>query len=123
MTGTQSYFVACSRSWFGVFLSPFALCITVPNSIGCSNCAAKAAANWGESQASHFVGVRPYGDQYVERVLSFFAGVYRRPAKHVDDVVSAVGLTPVRAQRIRSLSKGFARRLMWALEYQFEFFL
>lgn len=60
-------------------------------------------------------GVRPYADQYVERVLSFFAGVYRRPAKHVDDVVSAVGLTPVRAQRIRSLSKGFARRLMWAL--------
>ena len=60
-------------------------------------------------------GVRPYGDQYVERVLSFFAGVYRRPAKHVDDVASAVGLTPVRAQRIRSLSKGFARRLMWAL--------
>jgi ABC-type multidrug transport system ATPase subunit len=60
-------------------------------------------------------GVRPYGDQYVERVLSFFAGVYRQPAKQVDDVASAVGLTPMRGQRVRSLSKGFARRLMWAL--------
>jgi ABC-2 type transport system ATP-binding protein len=60
-------------------------------------------------------GVRPYGDQYVERVLSFFASVYRRPPKQVDHVASAIGLTPVRGQRIRSLSKGFARRLMWAL--------
>jgi ABC-type multidrug transport system ATPase subunit len=60
-------------------------------------------------------GLRPYGDQYVEQVLSFFAGVYRRSAHHVQGVAVSVGLTPVRAQRVRALSKGFARRLMWAL--------
>ena len=60
-------------------------------------------------------GVRPYGDQYVERVLGFFAGVYRRTAGELGAIVSAVGLNPVRAQRVRTLSKGFARRLMWAI--------
>jgi ABC-type multidrug transport system ATPase subunit len=60
-------------------------------------------------------GVRPYGDQYVERVLDFFAGVYRRAAGELGEIVNAVGLNPVRAQRVRTLSKGFARRLMWAI--------
>jgi ABC-type multidrug transport system ATPase subunit len=60
-------------------------------------------------------GVRPYGDQYVERVLTFFAGVYRRTAEALDEIVSAVGLSPVRGQRVRTLSKGFARRLVWAV--------
>jgi ABC-type multidrug transport system ATPase subunit len=60
-------------------------------------------------------GVRPYGDQYVERVLTFFAGVYRRTAGALDEIASAVGLNPVRGQRVRTLSKGFARRLIWAV--------
>jgi ABC-type multidrug transport system ATPase subunit len=60
-------------------------------------------------------GVRPYGDQYVERVLTFFAGVYRRTPGALDEIVSAVGLSPVRDQRVRTLSKGFARRLIWAV--------
>jgi ABC-type multidrug transport system ATPase subunit len=60
-------------------------------------------------------GLRPYGDQYVERVLSFFAGVYRRAAGELSEIVSAVGLNAVRGQRVRTLSKGFARRLIWAI--------
>ena len=60
-------------------------------------------------------GVRPYGDQYVERVLAFFGGVYRRTAGELNAIVRAVGLDPVRGQRVRTLSKGFARRLIWAI--------
>jgi ABC-2 type transport system ATP-binding protein len=60
-------------------------------------------------------GIRPYGDQYVERVLAFFAGVYRRSRRDVADVVAAVGLTSVLKKRVHSLSKGFARRLLLAL--------
>jgi ABC-2 type transport system ATP-binding protein len=60
-------------------------------------------------------GVRPYGDQYVERVLDFFAGVYRRTAGELSEAAKVVGLNPVRGQRVRTLSKGFARRLIWAI--------
>jgi ABC-2 type transport system ATP-binding protein len=60
-------------------------------------------------------GVRPWGEQYVTRVAAFFAGIYRQPPSQVREVVAAVGLAPVLAQRVNSLSKGFARRLMWAL--------
>jgi ABC-type multidrug transport system ATPase subunit len=60
-------------------------------------------------------GVRPYGDQFVEQALAFFAGIYRRSASEVSDVVAAVGLRPVLAKRAQSLSKGFNRRLIIAL--------
>jgi ABC-type multidrug transport system ATPase subunit len=60
-------------------------------------------------------GVRPYGEQYVDRVLRFFAGVYRCTAQELNGTVSAVGLNPVRGQQVRTLSKGFARRLIWAI--------
>jgi ABC-2 type transport system ATP-binding protein len=60
-------------------------------------------------------GVRPWGEQYVARVVSFFADVHRRSPHQVREVVAAVGLVPVLAQRVNALSKGFARRLMWAL--------
>src|SRR6266436_9889788 len=40
-------------------------------------------------------GVRPYQDQPVTRVLSFFADVYRRPADEVASTIEAVSLTPV----------------------------
>jgi ABC-type transport system involved in cytochrome c biogenesis ATPase subunit len=60
-------------------------------------------------------GVRPYGDQFVEPVMAFFAGVYRRSAGELSKIASAVGLNPVRTQRVRTLSKGFARRLIWAI--------
>jgi ABC-type multidrug transport system ATPase subunit len=60
-------------------------------------------------------GLRPWDDQYVARVLEFFANVYRRLARHVRDVVHAVGLGPVLHKRVSALSKGFTRRLMLAL--------
>jgi ABC-type multidrug transport system ATPase subunit len=60
-------------------------------------------------------GVRPYQDQPVTRVLSFFASVYRRSADEITDTIQSVGLTPVLHKRVQSLSKGYGRRLMLAL--------
>src|SRR5438874_10493421 len=60
-------------------------------------------------------GLRPWDDQYVARVLEFFANVYGRLARHVSEVVHALGLQPVLRKRVSALSKGFARRLMLAL--------
>jgi len=60
-------------------------------------------------------GIRPYGDQFVEEVLAFFAGTYRRSAQEFSDVVAAVGLGPVLLKRVGSLSKGYNRRLIIAL--------
>ena len=60
-------------------------------------------------------GVRPYQDQPVIRVLTFFADVYRRSTHEVEDAVEWVGLTPVLHKRVHSLSKGYGRRLMLAL--------
>jgi ABC-2 type transport system ATP-binding protein len=60
-------------------------------------------------------GVRPYQDQPVTRVLTFFADVYRRSTNEVEDTVESVGLTPVLRKRVYSLSKGYGRRLMLAL--------
>jgi ABC-type multidrug transport system ATPase subunit len=60
-------------------------------------------------------GVRPWSDQYVVRVLEFFAGVYGRSRSDIAMTVAAVGLAPVLGKRVVALSKGYARRLMWAL--------
>jgi ABC-2 type transport system ATP-binding protein len=60
-------------------------------------------------------GIRPYQDQYVVRVLAFFAGAYRSPRAHVARVIERLALTPVLQKRVRALSKGFGRRLMLAL--------
>src|ERR1700676_1230267 len=38
-------------------------------------------------------GVRPYQEQPVTRVLTFFADVYRRSTREVGDTIEAVGLT------------------------------
>jgi ABC-2 type transport system ATP-binding protein len=61
--------------------------------------------------------VRPYADQTVEQVLTFFAGVYRRLTDEVSETVSSVGLRPVLAKRIHALSKGYNRRLILALGF------
>jgi ABC-2 type transport system ATP-binding protein len=58
---------------------------------------------------------RPYQEQPVTRVLSFFADVYRRSADEIADMIEAVDLTPVLHKRVHSLSKGYGRRLMLAL--------
>jgi ABC-2 type transport system ATP-binding protein len=60
-------------------------------------------------------GVRPYPDQPVARILTFFADVYRRSTNEVGDAVEQLGLTPVLHKRVHSLSKGYARRLMLTL--------
>jgi ABC-2 type transport system ATP-binding protein len=60
-------------------------------------------------------GVRPYQDQPVTRVLSFFADVYCRSADEIAGTIESVGLTPVLQKRVHSLSKGYGRRLMLAL--------
>jgi ABC-2 type transport system ATP-binding protein len=60
-------------------------------------------------------GTRPWHDQYVGRVLALFAGVYRRSHAQVGDAIHAVGLAPVLRKQVFALSKGYARRLMWAL--------
>jgi ABC-2 type transport system ATP-binding protein len=60
-------------------------------------------------------GVRPYQDQPVTRVLSFFAGVYRRSTDEIAHTIDSVGLTPVLHKRVHSLSKGYGRRLILAL--------
>src|SRR5829696_6382528 len=60
-------------------------------------------------------GLRPWDEQYVSRVLDFFAGVYQRTREELDDTVAAVGLAPALGKRVSALSKGFARRLMLVL--------
>lgn len=60
-------------------------------------------------------GVRPYADQTSEQALAFFAGVYRRSASEVSEIVSTAGLCPVLAKRVHALSKGYNRRLIIAL--------
>jgi ABC-2 type transport system ATP-binding protein len=60
-------------------------------------------------------GVRPYQEQPVTRVLTFFADVYRRSTRVVGDTIEAVGLTPVLHKRVYALSKGYSRRLMLTL--------
>ena len=72
---------------------------------------------WRRREAIFYLpdGVRPYQDQPVARVLSFFASVYRRSADEITDTIQLVGLTPVLHMRVQSLSKGYGRRLMLAL--------
>jgi ABC-type multidrug transport system ATPase subunit len=60
-------------------------------------------------------GLRPWDDQYVQRLLEFFAAVYGRSETQLDETIRAVGLAPVVGKRVIALSKGFARRLMLGL--------
>ena len=60
-------------------------------------------------------GLRPWEEQYVLRVLEFFAAVHGKSQQQIAEMVSAVGLTPVLGKRVLALSKGYARRLMIAL--------
>jgi ABC-2 type transport system ATP-binding protein len=60
-------------------------------------------------------GIRPYADQFVVEVLTFFADTYRRARREVSDVIAAVGLGPVLAKRVHALSKGYNRRLIVAI--------
>jgi len=60
-------------------------------------------------------GLRAWEDQYVARVIAFFAAVYGRPESSVAETIRAFGLAPVLRKRVLALSKGYGRRLMLAL--------
>ncbi len=60
-------------------------------------------------------GLRPWEDQYVVRVVEFFATVYGKSESFVADTVGSLGLAPVLRKRVLALSKGYSRRLMLAL--------
>jgi ABC-2 type transport system ATP-binding protein len=72
---------------------------------------------WRRREAIFYLpdGVRPYQDQPVTRVLTFFADVYRRSTNEVEDTIESAGLTPVLHKRVSALSKGYSRRLMLTL--------
>jgi len=60
-------------------------------------------------------GLRPWDDELVPRVLTFFAAVHGRTEREVAETIGSVGLAPALRKRVHSLSKGYARRLMLAL--------
>jgi ABC-2 type transport system ATP-binding protein len=60
-------------------------------------------------------GGRPYQDQFVIHVVSFFASVYGRSDAFLADVIALAGLRSVLAKRVQALSKGYGRRLVLAL--------
>jgi ABC-2 type transport system ATP-binding protein len=60
-------------------------------------------------------GLRPWDDQFVTRIVEFFAAVYGRSRSHAAEIIRSVGLSPVLDKRISALSKGYGRRLMLAL--------
>jgi ABC-2 type transport system ATP-binding protein len=60
-------------------------------------------------------GLRPWEDQYVARVIEFFAAVYGRTEISVAETIQSLGLSPVLRKRVVALSKGYGRRLMLAL--------
>jgi ABC-type multidrug transport system ATPase subunit len=60
-------------------------------------------------------GLRPWEEQFVLRVVEFFAAVHARSQQQTAEIVRAVGLTPVLGKRVLALSKGYSRRLMLAL--------
>jgi ABC-type multidrug transport system ATPase subunit len=60
-------------------------------------------------------GLRPWDDQFVTRIVEFFAAVFGRSSGHAAEIIRSVGLAPVLDKRISALSKGYGRRLMLAL--------
>jgi ABC-2 type transport system ATP-binding protein len=60
-------------------------------------------------------GLRPWDDQYVARVIDFFAVVHGRSESFVAGTIRTLGLAPVLRKRVHALSKGYGRRLLLAL--------
>jgi ABC-2 type transport system ATP-binding protein len=60
-------------------------------------------------------GLRPWDDQYVVRVIQFFASVYGRSESFAATTIHRLGLAPVMGKPVAALSKGYGRRLMLAL--------
>ncbi|HVI77409.1 MAG TPA: ABC transporter ATP-binding protein, partial [Candidatus Acidoferrum sp.] len=89
----------------------------IPMDSGKLHWCGKPLPPWRRREAIFYLpdGVRPYQDQSVDRVLSFFANVYRRSTNEIVYTIESVGLKPVLRKRVQSLSKGYHRRLMLAL--------
>src|SRR6516225_3847826 len=51
-------------------------------------------------------GLRPWEDQFVLRVIGFFAASYGRSESFMADTVATLGLEPVLEKRVQALSKG-----------------
>src|SRR5262245_60978146 len=60
-------------------------------------------------------GGRPWEDQYVARVIEWFAAIYGRSEAFLAETSCSLGLGPVLRKRIAALSKGYGSRLLLAL--------
>ena len=60
-------------------------------------------------------GLRPWEDEYVARVIEFFAAAYGRPAGITTNAIGASASRRFLRKRVGALSKGYSRRLMLAL--------
>jgi ABC-2 type transport system ATP-binding protein len=60
-------------------------------------------------------GVTPYDDLHAVTVLSFFADVFGTEPDYLDQVARVLDIEPALSKRVRTLSKGFRRRLLLAL--------
>jgi ABC-type multidrug transport system ATPase subunit len=60
-------------------------------------------------------GLRPWEDQFVVRVVEFFAAVYGRGQSRIAETIHLAGLASVLNKRVSTLSKGYGRRLMLTL--------
>lgn len=60
-------------------------------------------------------GIAPYADHSTENVLKFFASVYRRQTRDLEETIENLSLGPVLGQKVGTLSKGYRRRLLVAL--------
>jgi ABC-2 type transport system ATP-binding protein len=91
----------------------------LPADGGCVSADGNEITGYSRRQALFYVpdGVRPYGEQYVFKVLSFVADAFRRSTKNVEKVVADAGLADVLDKRVYELSKGFARRLLLAIGF------
>ena len=58
-------------------------------------------------------GIRPYQDQPVAHVLSFFAAVYQRSSEQIANIISALSLTPILQKRVLLCPKGTTAVYSW----------
>ena len=89
----------------------------IPGDAGIVCCCGRPVPGESRRESMFYLpdGIRPYRDQYVAHVLAFFAGVYGVPRDGTARVIAATGLQSVLDRRVRTLSKGFGRRLLLAL--------
>lgn len=60
-------------------------------------------------------GAQPWGDQTVTWTIRFIAGLHGAPRQAIDDVTTALDLTPLAGAKLNTLSKGEHRRVVLAI--------